>query len=51
MHVESVPTIFDSIRESHDLPRDLCRELTSSRGDMAARPVLFLRLKVKPLRP
>ena len=25
--------IFDTIRESHDLQRDLCRKLTASRGD------------------
>lgn len=24
--------IFDAIRESHDLQRDLCRKLTASRG-------------------
>jgi len=39
--------IFDAIRESHDLQRDLCRKLTASRGDMAARLVLFLQLKVE----
>jgi len=39
--------IFDAIRESHDLQRDLCRKLTASRGDMAAREVLFLQLKVE----
>ena len=39
--------IFDAIRESHDLQRDLCRKLTASRGDMAARQVLFLQLKVE----
>jgi hypothetical protein len=38
--------IFDAIRESHDLQRDLCRKLTASRGDMHARQVLFLQLKV-----
>ena len=39
--------IFDAIRESHDLQRDLCRKLTASRGDMAARQVLFLQLKIE----
>lgn len=39
--------IFDSIRESHDLQRDLCRKLTASRGDMAARQLLFLQLKAE----
>jgi hypothetical protein len=39
--------IFDAIRESHDLQRDLCRKLTASRRDMAAREVLFLQLKVE----
>jgi len=39
--------IFDTIRESHDLQRDLCRKLTASRRDMAAREVLFLQLKVE----
>lgn len=39
--------IFDVIRESHDLQRDLCRKLTASRGDMAARELLFLQLKVE----
>jgi hypothetical protein len=39
--------IFDAIRESHDLQRDLCRKVTASRRDMAARQVLFLQLKVE----
>jgi hemerythrin superfamily protein len=39
--------IFDAIRESHDLQRDLCRKLTASRSDMAARQLLFLQLKVE----
>ena len=39
--------IFDAIRESHDLQRDLCRKLTASRGDMAARELLFLQLKIE----
>ncbi|MDY0747655.1 hemerythrin domain-containing protein [Paucibacter sp. R3-3] len=39
--------IFDAIRESHDLQRDLCRKLTASRSDMAARELLFLQLKVE----
>lgn len=39
--------IFDSIRESHDLQRDLCRKLTASRGDMSARQLIFLQLKVE----
>ena len=39
--------IFDAIRESHDLQRDLCRKLTASRGEVAAREVLFLQLKVE----
>lgn len=39
--------IFDAIRESHDLQRDLCRKLTASRGDVAARELLFLQLKVE----
>ena len=39
--------IFTAIRESHDLQRDLCRKLTASRGDAAARQVLFLQLKVE----
>ena len=39
--------IFKAIRESHDLQRDLCRKLTASRRDMAARQVLFLQLKVE----
>ena len=29
--------IFDAIRESHDLQRDLCRKLTASRQDMVAK--------------
>lgn len=39
--------IFDAIRESHDLQRDLCRKLTASRGDVATRELLFLQLKVE----
>jgi len=39
--------IFDAIRESHDLQRDLCRKLTASRGSVAARELLFLQLKVE----
>ncbi|MEJ8859556.1 hemerythrin domain-containing protein [Variovorax robiniae] len=39
--------IFDAIRESHDLQRDLCRKLAASRGNMAAREILFLQLKVE----
>src|SRR4029077_1602370 len=39
--------IFDAIRESHDLQRDLCRKLTASRRDMAERQLLFLQLKVE----
>ena len=39
--------IFDAIRESHDLQRDLCRKLAASRSDMAARQLLFLQLKVE----
>lgn len=39
--------IFDAIRESHDLQRDLCRKLTASRGDVTARQLLFLQLKVE----
>ena len=39
--------IFNAIRERHDLQRDLCRKLTASRRDMAARQVLFLQLKVE----
>ena len=39
--------IFDAIRESHDLQRDLCRKLTASRGEVAARELLFLQLKVE----
>jgi len=39
--------IFNSIRESHDLQRDLCRKLTASRCDMVARQVLFIQLKVE----
>lgn len=39
--------IFEAIRESHDLQRDLCRKLTASRGDMAVRQLLFLQLKVE----
>lgn len=39
--------IFDAIRESHDLQRDLCRKVTASRGDVAVREVLFLQLKVE----
>ena len=39
--------IFDAIRESHDLQRDLCRKLTASRGDTAVRQLLFLQLKVE----
>ena len=39
--------IFDAIRESHDLQRDLCRKLTASRGNMAARQLLFLQLKIE----
>ena len=39
--------IFNAIRDSHDLQRDLCRKLTASRRDVAARQVLFLQLKVE----
>ena len=39
--------IFDAIRESHDLQRDLCRKLTASRGEVTARELLFLQLKVE----
>jgi hypothetical protein len=39
--------IFDAIRESHDLQRDLCRKLTASRGDPTLRETLFLQLKVE----
>lgn len=39
--------IFEAIRESHDLQRDLCRKVTASRGDVAGREILFLQLKVE----
>jgi hypothetical protein len=39
--------IFAAIRESHDLQRDLCRKLTASRGQVGARELLFLQLKVE----
>lgn len=39
--------IFEAIRESHDLQRDLCRKVTASRGDVTAREILFLQLKVE----
>lgn len=39
--------IFESIRESHDLQRDLARKLTASRGDPRRRDLLFLQLKVE----
>jgi len=39
--------IFDAIRESHDLQRDLCRKLTASRGSVVVRELLFLQLKVE----
>jgi hypothetical protein len=39
--------LFDAIRESHDLQRDLCRKVTASRGDAATRQLLFLQLKVE----
>lgn len=39
--------LFDAIRESHDLQRDLCRKLTATRGDAATRQLLFLQLKVE----
>src|SRR4030095_10906624 len=39
--------IFNAIRESHDLQRDLCRKLTASRRDIAARQMLFLQLKLE----
>jgi len=39
--------IFEAIRESHDLQRDLCRKLTASRGDMPARQLLFVQLKIE----
>ena len=46
-HLQNTGAVFDAIRESHDLQRDLCRKLTASRRDMAARQVLFLQLKVE----
>ncbi len=43
--------IFDAIRESHDLQRDLCRKLTASRGRGNARVGAHLRGKSEPRRP
>jgi Hemerythrin HHE cation binding domain len=43
----TVTMIFDAIRESHDLQRDLSHKLTVSRSDMAARQLIFLQLKVE----
>lgn len=39
--------IFDAIRESHDLQRDLCRKLTASRRDMGVRQLIFLQLSIE----
>ncbi|MEY4427139.1 MAG: hypothetical protein RL535_1437, partial [Pseudomonadota bacterium] len=40
-------TLFEALRESHDIQRSLCRQLTSTRSDTAKRESLFLQLKVE----
>ncbi|MEN9983890.1 MAG: hypothetical protein RI918_1859 [Pseudomonadota bacterium] len=40
-------TLFEALRESHDIQRSLCRQLTSTRSDVAKRESLFLQLKVE----
>jgi Hemerythrin HHE cation binding domain len=40
-------TLFEALRESHDIQRSLCRQLTSTRNDTAKRESLFLQLKVE----
>lgn len=40
-------TLFEALRESHEIQRSLCRQLTATRGDMAKRESLFLQLKIE----
>ena len=40
-------TLFEALHESHDIQRSLCRQLTSTRSDIAKRESLFLQLKVE----
>ncbi len=40
-------TIFEALRESHDMQRALCRRLVASRGKPADREAVFLQLKVE----
>jgi Hemerythrin HHE cation binding domain len=37
--------LFDTIRESHDIQRSLCRQLMRSKGESPVRESLFLQLK------
>jgi hypothetical protein len=40
-------TLFELLRDSHDIQRSLCRQLTATRGDTARRELLFLQLKIE----
>ena len=41
------PTLFELLRESHEIQRSLCRQVTATRGNVARRELLFLQLKVE----
>lgn len=40
-------TLFELLRQSHDIQRSLCRRLTATRSDTAHRELLFLQLKIE----
>jgi len=40
-------TLFELLHQSHDIQRTLCRQLITTRRDMARRQSLFLQLKVE----
>jgi hypothetical protein len=42
-----MPTLFELLRQSHEIQRTLCRQVASARSDMAKRQLLFLQLKVE----
>lgn len=40
-------TLFELLRQSHDIQRSLCRRLSATRSDTAHRELLFLQLKIE----
>ncbi|HZF79933.1 MAG TPA: hemerythrin domain-containing protein [Rubrivivax sp.] len=40
-------TLFELLRQSHDIQRNLCRQVTATRSDVARRELLFLQLKIE----